>query len=327
MNENVITAIATMNAYGKAGIPFLFIIDFELENPLVYQLHQLTNEGIRFMIGATAAPYSGGEIQFIKHPLDYRRYQTAFNYVLEKIRGGYSYLTNLTFPTPVETNLSLAEIFIYSSARYKLLVRNRFVVFSPESFVRIKDGKISSFPMKGTLDAALPNAEYILLTDDKEMAEHCTIVDLIRNDLNMVAKKVRVEKFRYIERIRTNQKELLQTSSHIVGDLEGRYWEHFGDILFAMLPAGSVSGAPKRKTVEIIQAAEKGKRGYYTGVFGYCNGKNLDSAVMIRFIEQTEQGMLYRSGGGLTFLSDPVAEYQELIDKVYVPVYRNHQRP
>ncbi|OGU77880.1 MAG: hypothetical protein A2279_07140 [Stygiobacter sp. RIFOXYA12_FULL_38_9] len=86
-----------------------------------------------------------------------------------------------------------------------------------------------------------------------------------------------------------------------------------------MLPAGSISGAPKKKTVEIIQNAEKLERGYYTGVFGYYDGNNLDSAVMIRFIEQTAEGLVYRSGGGITFMSDVNSEYQELIDKVYVP--------
>jgi len=88
----------------------------------------------------------------------------------------------------------------------------------------------------------------------------------------------------------------------------------------ALLPAGSVSGAPKPKTITIIAQAEQEKRGYYTGIFGYFDGTKLDSGVMIRFIEQADNQLYYRSGGGITTQSDAQTEYQEAIDKVYVPV-------
>lgn len=112
----------------------------------------------------------------------------------------------------------------------------------------------------------------------------------------------------------------MQVSSKIVGELEKDYNERIGDIIYAMLPAGSISGAPKKKTIEIIQRAEKGKRGFYTGVFGIFDGKNLDSAVMIRFIEKAKDKLFFRSGGGITFMSNHENEYQELIDKIYVPI-------
>ena len=82
----------------------------------------------------------------------------------------------------------------------------------------------------------------------------------------------------------------------------------------------SVSGAPKQKTNEIIRQAEGAKRGFYTGVFGYFDGENLDSGVMIRYIEHVHGKYFYRSGGGITTQSDAMAEYQEALDKVYVPV-------
>jgi len=172
--------------------------------------------------------------------------------------------------------------------------------------------------MKGTIAADIPNAKAIILADKKEKAEHSTIVDLIRNDLNLVATKVKVERFRYVEKIRTRQKDLLQVSSEITGSLPTNYAEQIGDILMKLLPAGSISGAPKKKTVEIIQAAEGQERGYYTGVFGYFDGKNLDSGVMIRYIEKNANGLYYRSGGGITTFSDCEKEYQELLDKIYV---------
>ena len=88
-----------------------------------------------------------------------------------------------------------------------------------------------------------------------------------------------------------------------------------------LLPAGSISGAPKEKTVQIIQQAEGEKRGYYTGIFGYFDGNNLESAVAIRYIEKNEQGeMLFRSGGGITSQSSLEEEYQEILEKVYVPI-------
>jgi para-aminobenzoate synthetase component 1 len=319
MNLQADIAIAKMNKLGGDGTPFLFVIDFEMDSPLVLKIGELDSFGIKFKIEEKNIPLFKKQIFFEKHPISFQIYSNAFNYVINQIGLGNSYLTNLTFPTEIKTNLTLDEIYTHSRARYKLLFENRLVVFSPECFVKIEDGIISSYPMKGTIDASIPSAEEIILNDEKEMAEHITIVDLIRNDLSIVARDVHVEKFRYVEKLETNSKSLLQVSSKIVGRLEQNYNKRIGDIIFSMLPAGSISGAPKKKTVEIIQQAEQIKRGYYTGVFGYFDGRNLDSAVMIRFIERPNNGLIYRSGGGITFMSDVNSEYQELIDKVYVP--------
>lgn len=110
-------------------------------------------------------------------------------------------------------------------------------------------------------------------------------------------------------------------SSEIRGRLPEDYRSRLGELFFCMLPAGSITGAPKKKTVEIIREAETYHRGFYTGVMGYFDGDNLDSAVLIRFLEQTEQGMVYKSGGGITFKSDVRSEYEEMKQKVYVPIY------
>jgi para-aminobenzoate synthetase component I len=87
------------------------------------------------------------------------------------------------------------------------------------------------------------------------------------------------------------------------------------------LPAGSICGAPKKKTIDLIQSAENHERGYYTGVFGCFDGENLHSGVMIRFIEKTSDGLVYKSGGGITHLSHPKEEYNEMIKKIYVPIH------
>lgn len=316
-------AITVMNENGKERIPFLFIIDFEMKSPIVISLTDVPSN-ILFKVW-DRKNYSDKSIvksnlQLDKFPIDYSKYLLAFNKVMDNIKNGNTYLLNLTFPTKIKTNYSLEEIFHVSNAKYKLLFENKFVVFSPETFVQIKDGKIYSFPMKGTIDASLENAEEKLLNDEKELAEHNTIVDLIRNDLSIVAKNVRVEKFRYIDKIKTSSKTLLQTSSRISGELEKNYHEKIGDIIIKLLPAGSISGAPKKKTVEIIKNAEGYSRGYFTGIFGIFDGKELDSAVMIRFIENIDDELYYKSGGGITFMSNPELEYQEMIDKVYVPI-------
>lgn len=175
--------------------------------------------------------------------------------------------------------------------------------------------------MKGTIDATMPFAEEILREDEKETAEHATIVDLIRNDLSMVAEQVCVERYRYIDRINTNHGSILQTSSEITGKLPTGYLSSLGTILFRLLPAGSITGAPKKKTIEIIANAESYNRGFYTGIAGYFDGNNLDSFVMIRFIEQENNRLYFRSGGGITCNSKAESEYNEMIQKVYVPIY------
>jgi para-aminobenzoate synthetase component 1 len=174
--------------------------------------------------------------------------------------------------------------------------------------------------MKGTIDANIDKAEELLLNDEKEVAEHHTIVDLIRNDLSIVATDVQVDRLMYIDRICTNRGDLLQMSSQISGQLPANYQQSIGTILAKLLPAGSICGAPKLKTVEIIKQAEHYQRGYYTGVFGVFDGQNLDSCVLIRYLEQDGNQLIFKSGGGITFLSDCQTEYNELIQKVYVPI-------
>jgi para-aminobenzoate synthetase component 1 len=174
--------------------------------------------------------------------------------------------------------------------------------------------------MKGTIDASIPGAEEKILNDQKETAEHVTIVDLIRNDLSILAGDVQVTRFRYVDRIHTRGKTLLQVSSEIRGKLLPSFDTDPAGALFSLLPAGSVSGAPKARTLDVIRRAEGEERGYYTGICGYYDGNSLDTGVMIRFIEQQGNELFYRSGGGITTQSNVSSEYQEALDKIYVPI-------
>ncbi|MBI1767659.1 MAG: aminodeoxychorismate synthase component I [Bacteroidetes bacterium] len=312
-----------LNQLGLKRVPFFFLIDFEMENPMAWEMREVPKE-ILFSVSGftnTKAEVKKQKVQLKKYPISYHEYKSKFDIVENRISFGDSYLTNLTIKTKIEIDHSLEELFFQTSAKYKVLWKNKFLVFSPETFIRMESGKIFSFPMKGTIDASIPDAEKLILKDQKELSEHITIVDLIRNDLSRVASDVSVKRFRYIEKIRTNQKDLLQVSSEIRGKLPDDFHSIIGSIVISMLPAGSVSGAPKNKTLQIIREAEKEKRSYYTGVVGYYDGNNLDSGVMIRFIEQDKDQFYYRSGGGITSQSKAESEYQETIDKIYVPVY------
>lgn len=318
-----------MNRLGRVRHPFFFAFDFDLKSAIVLPLERIEASFLRFDIdgvGNDTAPAQPPqqEIHFARHPMPYEAYRQVFDQVHAEIRHGNSYLLNLTQPTPIGINLSLSEIYTASVARFRCWFDDRFVVFSPERFVRMAGDQIATFPMKGTINATLPNAEEQILANPKERAEHFTIVDLLRNDLSMVASQVQVRRFRYIERIETLRGSLLQVSSEIVGSLPANWHEQVGSLLTTLLPAGSVSGAPKRRTVEIIRQAEGYERGFYSGIFGYFDGQVLDSAVMIRYIERQGKQLIFKSGGGITALSDARSEYQELIDKVYVPIVRIH---
>jgi len=314
--------VERMNELGVKGQPFVFVIDFDFEKPLIFELAD--NAGLLWKTPESAnylkVNLQEKQVDWNVYPVEFEKYRQAFDVIQYHIHNGDTYLLNLTMPTRVETNLSQEELFHLSDAPYKVWLKNQFMCFSPEIFIRINDGIISSFPMKGTIDANIENADQILLHDEKEVAEHHTIVDLIRNDLSMVAFEVQVDRFMYLERICTNRGDLLQMSSQISGKLPVNYQQSIGSILAKMLPAGSICGAPKPKTVEIIRKAEPYQRGYYTGIFGVFDGKNLDSCVLIRYFEQDDDRLVFKSGGGITFLSDCRTEYNELIQKVYVPI-------
>jgi para-aminobenzoate synthetase component I len=322
LNRNQL--ISEMNRLASDGQSFVFIIDYKAENGYLILKQDIDNQHIKLSFTEkfeTKKIDNPKSLSWKTNAITKIEYQQKFDYVRNQIQQGNSFLVNLTQPTPIETNYSLEDIYDHSEAKYKLWLRDQFVVLSPETFVKITNGKIASFPMKGTIDATLPYAEQLILSDVKERAEHATIVDLIRNDLSIVANKVEVKRYRFIDRIITNKGELLQVSSEITGELPSDYCKNLGSILFSLLPAGSISGAPKPKTLEIIEAAEGYERGFYTGIFGYFDGQNLDSAVMIRFIEQQDNKLIFKSGGGITSQSNAQNEYEELIQKVYVPIY------
>jgi para-aminobenzoate synthetase component 1 len=310
-----------INHLGSIKKKFVFIIDFECKE---YIIETLPTEKLFFKMD-DFLNYKNHVLKkkdFSLKPvyISFEKYKNSFDKVIKEIKNGNTYLLNLTFQTKLNSNLNLKEIFYASQSRFKLYLEDKFVCFSPERFIKIQGTKIETYPMKGTIDAKKKNAKEILLKDEKESAEHLMVVDLLRNDISMVASKVRVEKYRYIDKIKAGKRELLQVSSKIVGELDVDWKSKIGDILTTLLPAGSITGTPKKMTTQIIKKIEDYDRGFYTGIFGYFDGENLDSAVSIRYIEKDENGFIYKSGGGVTLLSDIKKEYKEMCEKVYIPL-------
>lgn len=307
-----------LSKWVSEGLPTFFYADFKGENLVAHPVDQLQSHDIEFSFHSSK---SSGNLPHTPHnfPISYSDYEEKFKVVQEHIRSGNTYLLNLTQPTPINTPYTLQQIYTMAHAPYKLRVGNQFVCFSPEPFITIHNDTIHTYPMKGTIDASLPNAVETVMSDPKELAEHTMIVDLLRNDIGIVARNVKVKQFRYITTINAGDKELHQVSSHICGDLEKGWKENFGTLLRNLLPAGSISGTPKKKTVEIIETVEGYERGYFSGVFGYFDGESVYSAVAIRYIENKNGELHYKSGGGITAESDCKKEYQEMIDKIYIP--------
>lgn len=312
-----------MNFAGKHGTPFFFILDFELKNgcflPAPFVSHDVF---FRFPNGQHPLSVEKGnqDLLFQIHPLNPDEYNRGFDIIMDCLMAGDSFLANYCRRTPISINWNLDQIYAGVQARYVTYIRNQFLSFSPETFVKINRlGVISSCPVKGTIQAPHSWDKYTLLKNPKEKAEHYTLVDLIRNDLSRVAKKVTVSGFRVVEKVKTGTTPLYQTVSTISGQLPSDFREHLGDIITTLLPAGSICGAPKKSTIEAIHRAERFPRGFYTGIAGLFDGDSLDSAVLIRCIARHDNKYYYHSGGGITINSIREQEYQEVINKIYIP--------
>jgi len=323
--KNLQGSFEKMNFLSTNKLPFFFMIDFLVQNIIILEEKDLEKADIfiKFPDFKFEKPIQTSEknIFWENFPQSRENYQKGFEIVQKNLKGGNSYLANYTCQTEIKTNLSLKEIYKISDAKYKVYYDDQFVFFSPETFVEIKENKIFTYPMKGTIDASVENAVNVLKEDKKELAEHYTVVDLLRNDLSMVADNVQLEEFQRIDFIKTRQRDLYAMSSKITGELKPEFQGNIGDILQKLLPAGSILGAPKMKTLEIVLEAENYQRGFYTGVCGWFDGENLDSCVMIRFIEKENEKLYFKSGGGITHMSQLEDEYQEMKNKIYVPIY------
>lgn len=188
---------------------------------------------------------------------------------------------------------------------------------SPETLVKLEDGILHTFPLAGTRprgktpqeDAAL---EKELLADEKELAEHNMLVDLGRNDLGKISKfgSVQVEKLHSIERY----SHVMHIGSTVRGEIAPEY--DALDAVAAVLPAGTLSGAPKIRACQLIAELENNKRGIYGGAIGYIDFTgNMDTCIAIRIAYKKNGKVFVRSGAGIVADSVPEKEYQECLNK------------
>jgi len=188
---------------------------------------------------------------------------------------------------------------------------------SPESLVKVKDRKVTTNPIAGTKprgqtedqDHAIAEG---LLNDEKEIAEHRMLVDLGRNDLGRISKigTVKLVKYMNIERY----KHVMHIVSEVIGEL--REDVHVLDVLRACLPAGTVSGAPKIRAMQLINELEPVKRGVYAGAVGYISTTgDMDLALAIRTMIIKDQRAHVQAGAGIVYDSVPLSEYEETLNK------------
>ena len=188
---------------------------------------------------------------------------------------------------------------------------------SPETLVRLEDGVLHAFPLAGTRprggnDEEDQVLERELLADEKELAEHNMLVDLGRNDLGKISRfgTVRVEKLHSIERF--------SHVMHIGSTVRGEIREECDalDAIEAVLPAGTLSGAPKIRACQLIGELENNKRGIYGGAIGYIDfAGNMDTCIAIRIAYKKHGRVFVRSGAGIVADSVPEKEFEECINK------------
>ena len=194
----------------------------------------------------------------------------------------------------------------------------RIIGSSPELLVRLDNGVVETRPIAGTRRRGLTpeedgRLEKELLADEKECAEHLMLVDLGRNDIGRISEygSVEVNQFMTIEKY--------SHVMHIVSNVRGKLRKGMTavDALYSCFPAGTLSGAPKIRAMEIISEIEPAKRGIYGGAVGYLDfSGNLDSCIAIRTIVVKDAKAYFQAGGGIVYDSVPEKEYQESLDKV-----------
>lgn len=327
MISSITSIYHKMDLLSTSQQPFFFMVDFKQDKAEIFLPEELDKENISIEFPLFKTEVTQKELPFLEFQCfeeSIEIYRKGFDYIQEHLHLGDTYLANYTCKTPISINYTLEELFLATQAKYKIKYKDEFVCFSPETFIEIQGDSICTYPMKGTIEACLPNAAEILREDEKEKAEHYTVVDLLRNDLSIVANHVTVREFQRIDTINTHRGKLLGMSSKIEGTLRAEYKGKIGSILRELLPAGSILGAPKPKTMEVVLKAELNERGWYTGVCGYFDGKNVDSCVLIRFIEKENEQFFFRSGGGITHQSNLEDEYEEMKKKNYVPILRKY---
>lgn len=282
------------------------------------------DEALALPVTERASEVPGRFAEYVDLTIPERDYYAKIQRIKEYIAGGETYQVNFTDKVCVETKLSADQAFgallEQQPVAYSALLNvagQHILSLSPELFFKIEEDRIVTRPMKGTMPRGLDTAEDIeaalrLKNDEKNRSEHVMIVDLLRNDLGRICTmgSVRVEDIFSVERYET----LLQMTSTVSGIL--RRGLSYYEIFKAMFPSGSITGAPKIRTMQIIREMEQTPRGVYTGAIGYIspNGSAAFN-VAIRTLVLKDGEARMGVGGGIVADSEPSEEYRECLLK------------
>lgn len=267
--------------------------------------------------------------KIVTKPLvNFTEYSNAINKIKNEIAQGNTYEVNYTYDFEVEYDCDDFELFEYllekQKTPYNFYVKNNYdtiLSFSPELFFTLTNNHIVTKPMKGTIKRGKNQQEdeflkEFLKNDEKNRAENVMIVDLLRNDLGRIAKTgtIRVSKLFEIE----THKTLHQMTSQIEADLKEGI--SFFDVFKAIFPCGSITGAPKISTMNIIKEVEKGVRDVYCGAIGMISPQETIFSVPIRILQRhkNEKAFKYRVGGAIVWDSDIQQEWEETLTKTKI---------
>ncbi|MEY8714467.1 aminodeoxychorismate synthase component I [Francisella philomiragia] len=268
---------------------------------------------------------SDKNIDLMIDSLNFADYQKSFDEIQQALIDGESYQINLTKNILANTRLTSYELYnklkqqqSVKYAAYLPFLKPDIISISPELFFKKESDNLLVKPMKGTAKLTGNDLEdqkiyQELSSCDKNRAENLIIVDLLRNDLSAIANThtVKVDKLFSIEKY----KNLLQMTSQISAKVDKQI--SFRKILDGLFPCGSITGAPKKRTMELIKQIEKGKRGVYTGSIGYIMPNNdMCFSVAIRTIQKYHDSLQIGVGGGITVYSDVQSEWQEMNTKI-----------
>jgi para-aminobenzoate synthetase/4-amino-4-deoxychorismate lyase len=297
--------------------PALFSLARQNNFPLAWvgvcRQPQIFSASVKIAEQNKLAPYCLGQIQ---PNITYKQYADKLKRIKKYLQQGFTYQVNYTFK--LKFNFYGQAIALYEDLKrsqptsYSGFIqtgREQILSLSPELFFRIKQGEIISRPMKGTIALGKGQREK-LLACQKIRAENLMIVDLLRNDLGKISLRVWPEKLFYPEKYKT----LYQMTSTIKGKLKPN--SAIKHIFSALFPCGSVTGAPKIKTMELINQLEKEPRNIYTGAIGWIK-PNQDACfnVAIRTLVLSQSKGELGIGGGIVYDSQAKKEYQEALLK------------
>ena len=266
------------------------------------------------------APKNAPQME-IEPQISYAQYASALAHIKGELTRGNTYQVNFTYPVSVKTDATPAELFAYlrrfQNTEFAALIEggdSAVVSLSPELFFSLKGGVLTARPMKGTAPrstdgAADAAAAQVLPLDPKNRAENLMIVDLLRNDMGAISKagSVSVDRLFSVETYPTAHQMVSEITSRFEGEAS------LEKILRALFPCGSITGAPKISTMQIIDALEKFPRGVYCGAIGRLNSDGWTFSVPIRTLQKRRGENFYVCGvgGGITWGSTAAEEWLE----------------